>query len=170
MIGTVKQSTKATANHTPYVRWMNHLDLLEYVIPMERASFSHPWTEAEFTRALRQRDCIGMVCEVGGKIVGYMIYELHKSHLHLLNFAVDAEHRRKGCGSAMIERLSFKMSYHLRSRITVEVRETNLQAQLFFKSQDFRCVVVVKDFYEEVDESMYLMLRQFNADFDCIGV
>ena len=58
------------------------------VMRTERASFEYSWTEDDFLRCLRQRNCIGMVAERGDSIIGFMIYELHKTRLHVLNFAV----------------------------------------------------------------------------------
>jgi ribosomal-protein-alanine N-acetyltransferase len=39
----------------------------------------------------------------------------------------------------------------------LEVRETNLPAQLFFRSLGFRAISVLKDFYQDTTEDAYLM-------------
>ena len=70
-----------------HIRWMIRRDMPE-VMRTERASFEYSWTEDDFLRCLRQRNCIGMVAETGDSIIGFMIYELHKTRLHVLNFAV----------------------------------------------------------------------------------
>ena len=62
-----------------------------------------------------------------------MIYELHKTRLHILNFAVAAEMPRQGIGTQMVDKLVGKLSSQRRTRITLEVRETNLPAQFFFR-------------------------------------
>ena len=40
-----------------------------------------------------------MVAEVDDRVVGFMIYELHKNRLQILNFAVADRCRRSGIGS-----------------------------------------------------------------------
>ena len=70
-----------------HIRWMIRRDMPE-VLAIEHASFEFPWGEEEFLRVLRQRNCIGMVAEQGERVVGFMIYELHKNKLHIMNFAV----------------------------------------------------------------------------------
>src|SRR4029077_14056264 len=70
-----------------HIRWMIRRDMPE-VLQTEQSSFEFAWTEEDFLRCLRQRNCIGMVAEQGEKVVGFMIYELHKMKLHILNFAV----------------------------------------------------------------------------------
>ncbi len=139
-----------------HIRWMIRRDMPS-VLAIEEASFEFPWSEEEFIRCLRQRNCIGMVAERDDEVVGFMIYELHKNRLHLLNFSVSPTCRRSAIGRTMIEKLSSKLSYDRRNRITLEVRETNLGAQLFFKELGFRAISVLRDFYEDTTEDAYLM-------------
>lgn len=143
-----------------HIRWMIRRDMPE-VLGIERQSFEFPWSEDEFVRCLRQRNCIGMVAEHDERIVGFMIYELHKSRLHVLNFAVRAEFRRRGVGSQMIRKLAGKLSQQRRNRILLEVRETNLPAQLFFRSSGFRAISLLREFYEDTPEDAYLMQFQY---------
>ena len=139
-----------------HVRWMIRRDMRE-VLDVEREAFEFPWSDEDFTRCLRQRNCIGMVAESGDSVVAFMIYELHRSRLHVLNFAVARSHRRRGIGTRMMEKLVGKLSPERRSRIVLEVRETNLPAQLFFRSLGFRAISVLKDFYQDTTEDAYLM-------------
>jgi ribosomal-protein-alanine N-acetyltransferase len=131
------------------------------VLGIETGSFEFPWVEDDFIRCLRQRNCIGMVAEENERVVGFMIYELHKNRLHILNFAVDQESRRRGIGQAMVAKLVGKLSHDRRNRIMLEVRETNLSAQLFFKKLGFRAVSVLRDFYEDTAEDAYLMQYRY---------
>jgi ribosomal-protein-alanine N-acetyltransferase len=139
-----------------HVRWMIRRDMPE-VIGIEQEAFEFPWSEEDFTRCLRQRNCIGMVAELADSVVAFMIYELHRSRLHMLNFAVMRSHRRLGIGTQMMDKLVAKLSPDRRGRIALEVRETNLPAQLFFRSLGFRATSVLKDFYRDSTEDAYLM-------------
>src|SRR5258708_3182808 len=146
-----------------HIRWMIRRDMPE-VLQAEQDSFEFAWTEEDFLRCLRQRNCIGMVAEQGEKVVGFMIYELHKSKLHILNFAVHPGFRRLGVGAQMVAKLISKLSSHRRTRITLEVRETNLPAQLFFSKQNFRAVKVLRSYYEDSGEDAFLMQYRFADD------
>ncbi|GIW79101.1 MAG: hypothetical protein KatS3mg105_0908 [Gemmatales bacterium] len=139
-----------------HIRWMIRRDMPE-VLQMEQESFEFAWTEEDFLRCLRQRNCIGMVAERGERVVGFMIYELHKTKLHILNFAVAPEFRRNSIGGQMVAKLISKLSSHRRTRITLEVRETNLAAQLFFRSQGFKAVRVLREYYDDTGEDAFLM-------------
>ena len=138
------------------VRWLIRRDMPE-VLAIERASFEFSWTEEDFLCCLRQRNCIGMVAEHDHEIVGFMIYELHKSRLRILNFAVDPTLHRRCVGSQMIRRLVDKLSQQRRKEIVLEVRETNLAAQLFFREQRFRALTVLRNHYDDTTEDAYYM-------------
>jgi len=146
-----------------HIRWMIRRDMPE-VLDVERASFEFPWAEEDFIRCLRQRNCIGMVAEHDDRVVGFMIYELHKNRIHVLNFAVAADCRRAGVGSQMIAKLIAKLSAQRRSRVVLEVRETNLSAQLFFRENGFRAVSVLRAYYEDTPEDAYLMQYRYRPE------
>ncbi len=146
-----------------HIRWMIRRDMPE-VLQTEQESFEHSWTEEDFLRCLRQRNCIGMVAEQGERVVGFMIYELHKAKLHILNFAVHPQYRRGRVGCQMVAKLISKLSSHRRTRITLEVRETNLPAQLFFKEQGFKALRVLRAFYEDSGEDAFLMQYRLAED------
>lgn len=138
------------------IRWLIRRDMPE-VLAIEQSSFQQPWSEEDFLSHLRQRNCIGMVAEFNQQIVGFMIYELHKARLQLLNFATSGEFRRLGVGLQMVNKLVDKLSQQRRQEIILEVRESNLEAQLFFKSQEFQAVRVMRAHYDDTTEDAYVM-------------
>lgn len=139
-----------------HIRWMIRRDMSE-VLAIEAESFEFPWLDYDFVRCLRQRNCIGMVAEYEDQVVGFMIYELHKARIHILNFAVRIEWREMGIGSQMLGKLIAKLSFQRRNRIILEVRETNLVAQLFFRENGFRAVSVLRSYYADTPEDAYVM-------------
>jgi len=146
-----------------HIRWMIRRDMPE-VLRAEQDSFEFAWTEEDFLKCLRQRNCIGMVAECDEHVVGFMIYELHKAKLHVLNFAVHPEHRRNGVGRAMVGKLIGKLSSHRRTKISLAVRETNLAAQLFFKAVNFRATKVMRAYYEDSGEDAFLMQYRLGGE------
>jgi ribosomal-protein-alanine N-acetyltransferase len=146
-----------------HIRWMIRRDMPE-VLTTEGESFEFPWLEDDFIRCLRQRNCIGMVAEHEDRVVGFMIYELHKTRIHVLNFAVAESYRHRGVGSQMIAKLISKLSAQRRSRILLEVRETNLAAQIFFRENGFRAVSVLRSYYADTPEDAYLMQFRYRAE------
>lgn len=146
-----------------HIRWMIRRDMPE-VLAIESESFEFPWTEEDFIRCLRQRNCIGMVAEHDDRVVGFMIYELNKTRIHVLNFAVASDCRRRGVGTQMLSKLIGKLSAQRRTRIVLEVRETNLSAQLFFRAGQFRAVSVLRCYYDDTPEDAYLMQFRYRPE------
>ena len=145
-----------------HIRWMIRRDMAE-VLEIEKSSFEFPWSEEDFIRCLRQRNCIGMVAEYDERVVGFMIYELHKNQLHVLNFAVRPDVRRRGVGEQMVNKLVGKLSQQRRNRVVLEIRETNLAAQMFFRSLNFRAVSVLRDYYDDTVEDAYVMQYRYKS-------
>ncbi len=139
------------------LRWLTNLDM-DDVLHIERTAFDYPWTEAEFIACLCQRNCIGMVAECDSNIVGFMIYELHNTHIHVLNFAVAWDCRRQGIGRFMAAGLLGKLSRQDRTHVSLAVRESNLPAQKFFRKVGFKATQIVPDFYpDHYEEAAYIM-------------
>ena len=130
-----------------HVRWMIRRDL-DRVVEIEGASFEQPLNESDFIRELRRRNCIGMVAEWDCNVYGHMVYELHQSKIQLVTLAVDPTMRNLGIGKALVRSLTGKLSEKRRTRIMIDVRESNLSAQLFLKAVGFQATRVYRDLFE----------------------
>ena len=138
------------------LRWLIRRDLPQ-VLRIERECFEFPWTHDDFVVCLRQRSCIGMVAECGNDIHGFMVYELHKARLHVLNLAVAPAVQRMGFGRKMVERLIDKLGQQRRRAIMLEIRERNVDGQVFFRAMGFRAVGTIQSHYDETEEDAYIM-------------
>ena len=67
-----------------------------------------------------------------------------------------------GVGKQMVLRLIDKLSQQRRNEILLDLRESNLDGQLFFRTQGFRAVKVVRCHYDDTAEDAYIM--QFRLD------
>ncbi|MEN9846557.1 MAG: hypothetical protein RIS36_1704 [Pseudomonadota bacterium] len=120
------------------IRWLIQRDL-EAVVAIEQASKrANPWTEDEFLSKIRQRNCFGVVAEYRLMVLGFIVYELYTDHLSIINIAVGPSYRRSGIATCMIDRLKEKLWPLRRSRITLWVGDSNVNAQLFFREQGFK--------------------------------
>ena len=146
-----------------HVRWMIRRDLSN-MLRIERQCFESPWTGDDFIRCLRLNHCIGMVAEHGYQMAGFMLYELHRNRLNLVNFAVAKRYQRRGVGTAMMRKLDMKIHPSGRNSITTCVSEFNLGAQLFFKSQGFEAVSVLHEYFRGSHADAYLMQKKCEGD------
>lgn len=118
-----------------HIRWMIRRDLPE--ILEAEATLTEPWNDQTYLDILRNRNVIGMVAEVGEKVVGSMVYELFKDRLHVLRFLVTPGWERRRVGTQLINKLKSKLSSQRRTQITADVPEDALGLQLFLRAQSF---------------------------------
>lgn len=137
------------------VRWMIRRDLPE-CLKIESESFPSPWSESDFLLVLRQPNAVGVVVENGTQVLGFAIYELCDGYTHLLDIAVAPEHRRKGYGSQLISWITARIRPPKRLSLELEVRETNLVAQHFFRSVGLKATSVERGFFVDTHEDGYV--------------
>ena len=120
-----------------YIRWAIIPDL-PALTAMERGAWGgRGWGEEAFRHALRARNCIGMVAECEGVVIGYVVYELYERALRLLRIGVDADWRRLGVGSQMVAKLQGKLTGK-RCWLVADVPDDLLPVHLFFASCGLR--------------------------------
>jgi ribosomal-protein-alanine N-acetyltransferase len=145
-----KKTVEKKPERPVHIRWMIRRDG-PAVFAIDQASFAKPWIEIDFLRALRQRNTIAMVAETGDTVVGFMIYELAKEWLELQRLVVATGFRREKIGSQMVGKLLGKLSSHRRRSLLVAIAESNLDAQLFFRSLGLRATRMLRGHYEDED-------------------
>lgn len=143
-----------------HVRWLIRRDMEE--ILSISSCVAHGWCEDEFLRVLRQRNCIGMVCEHNAgndafPVIGFMVYELHKHHILVTNFAVNPDYLGRGVGRKMIEKLQGKLASHRRARLAFNARETNLELQTFLRHVGFRAMRLDRAAFDDTGEDSVRM-------------
>ena len=132
---------------------------LPAVLTVENLCFPSPWSEGDFVRCMKERNHAGMLAELEGMLAGFFVYALYRDRIQVLNLAVHPARRRLGVGAQMIAKLNTKVLCLRRPRLTAEVRETNLAAQLF-PAQGFRAVQVLRGFYVDSREDAFLLERR----------
>lgn len=133
---------------------------LDQALQIERKCFAEAWDSSDFTAFLRGKRNIGMMAIAGplshSCLAGFALYTLYPRQMHLVSLAVDPDFQRGGVGSAMVRKLQGKL-HPRRPIVTLGVRETNLAAQLFFKSHGFRATSVMQGFYDDSAEDAFIM-------------
>lgn len=130
---------------------------LAQILDIERAGFNSPWPEAKVIRFLRRHNSAGYVFAYDETVVGYLFYQLFKTRYRIINFAVHRHFRRKGIATKLIHQLTSNLCSGRRTSIDLEIRETNLEGQLFLKSCGFLAKAIVESPYSDTDEDAYLM-------------
>lgn len=135
------------------LHWMTSRHLPQ-VVAIENESFEFPWWEPDFLRCIRHTPCFGIVAEHRRKVIGYIIYEVLLEKARILNLAVSKDVRRNGIGRQLVDAIQ-TAARDTGRRVVLEVRDTNLDAHLFFRAIGFQAVKILPGFYKETGDDAY---------------
>ena len=96
---------------------------LPAVLAIERRSFETPWSLAMFVLELSKPSGICLCTADGDGLSGYLVCSRYADVWHLMNIAVDPEHRRRGIATELIDRAVRRG----RPRRTVHARGPDLE-------------------------------------------
>ena len=137
------------------------------ILNIEKSSFEFPWTIEEFLYYLKKPKNYkifpkgaGLVAESNEIVVGYIIYEELDNSLKIVNVAVQESQRKLGVFTQLMNKVSLVAIHKDKKTIVLDVRETNLQAQLVFRAYGFKATKMLKNHYNdyETDEDAYRMV------------
>jgi ribosomal-protein-alanine N-acetyltransferase len=137
---------------------------LETVSAIERRTFMLPWSTAIFSAQLARETGIALVCEAGGRIVGYLIADMFVDVWHLMNVAVDAPYRRQHGASVLIEAYFAITELHGHRGHTLEVRVSNTSAIELYRSFGFVATGVRPGYYSDDREDALIMWKDWEGE------
>ena len=139
-------------------RRMREADLPR-VMEIERAAFSHPWSEELVRRELGHEFSTVLLAEGGAKgtVQGFAVVWLVHDELHVLNVAVAPEARRQGVARAILDRVEAQGREQGARVAMLEVRRGNAPAIALYRSLGYREVGVRPRYYAEDGEDALVM-------------
>jgi len=139
-------------------RRMREADLPR-VMEIERAAFSHPWTEELVRRELGHEFSTVLLACGGdsGAVQGFAVVWLVHDELHVLNVAVAPEARRRGVARAILDRVEAEGREQGARIAMLEVRRGNAPAIALYRTLGYREVGVRPRYYAEDGEDALVM-------------
>ena len=131
-------------------------DLGEVVL-IEKDSFSDPWNLDCFLDDLENPLAIPLVAKIGNQIVGYTCLWTILDELQIGNIAVAKDFRSNGVGIKLMGRILKEAKNNGCQRITLDVRESNLNAIALYKKFGFEKVGRRKNYYRYPTEDALVM-------------
>ena len=134
---------------------------LDGVTAIEKACFSRPWSRQSIEEELENDTSLFYAAVENGRVIGYIGMSAVIDEGYIFNVAVDAEHRRRGVGTALITELVNYAKNNGFSFLTLEVRESNRDAVSLYSQLGFIEVGRRRAYYSEPDEDAVLMTKYF---------
>jgi ribosomal-protein-alanine N-acetyltransferase len=132
------------------------LDAIERI---EHRAYPTPWSRSMFAGELAKPNGICVGAFQGEVMLGYLIVARYVDAWHVMNIAVDVDHRGRGVARAMLRHL-FEATLADRERgYTLEVRVTNAVAIHLYESLGFVATGMRRGYYTDNREDALIMWR-----------
>lgn len=145
------------------VERMSEHDLLE-VVEIEEQSGLSRWGWAAYYAELQgaNRDLMLVArpsysIKESAPIAGYIVARETAGELHINNFAVRSEFRRRGIGATLLNRVLDEARKRKANAAFLEVRSTNSSAQALYEKCGFRAIARRANYYSEPREDAVVM-------------
>lgn len=145
------------------VRTLGFSDLPQ-VIAIERRAFPSPWSLAMFVLELSKPSGICLAAVQQRLIVGYVICARYDEAFHVMNIAVDPDHRREGVASALLDAVIARAGED--ANYTLEVRVSNAGAIALYERYGFRGVGTRPRYYADNGEDAIIMWRALGTPWE----
>jgi ribosomal-protein-alanine N-acetyltransferase len=134
------------------------LDAIEQI---EKRSYPTPWSRSMFAGELAKPSsiCLGAYDADTEELVGYLIISRYVDAWHIMNIAVDPDHRGRGVGTMLLERLFELTADDARRGYTLEVRVSNATAIRLYERLGFRSRGIRRGYYTDNREDALIMWK-----------
>ncbi|MBR4131753.1 MAG: ribosomal protein S18-alanine N-acetyltransferase [Oscillospiraceae bacterium] len=130
------------------------------VAAMEREYFSAPWDEASLAHELENPLALWLVALDGETVAGYIGSQSVLGESDMMNLAVLPDHRRRGVGTALVERLLWELGEENHC-LTLEVRASNEAAIALYDGLGFRQVGRRPKYYLNPPEDALILRKDW---------
>jgi ribosomal-protein-alanine N-acetyltransferase len=130
---------------------------------IERRSYPTPWSRSMFAGELAKPSsiCLGAFDDDGQRprLAGYLIVSRYVDAWHVMNVAVDPDHRGRGIASMLLERLFELTGEDGRRGYTLEVRVSNAIAIRLYERLGFQGRGIRRGYYTDNREDALIMWK-----------
>ena len=136
---------------------------------IERRSYRTPWSRSMFAGELAKPSsiCLGAFDieegdggEEHATLIGYLIVSRYVDAWHVMNVAVDPDHRGRGVAATMLERLFEVTADDARRGYTLEVRVSNGTAIRLYERLGFASRGIRRGYYTDNREDALIMWKE----------
>lgn len=137
---------------------------IDEVSLLERLIFPSPWPRQAFVDEIKEvPGSFSLVARLGRVLAGYLVAWFVLDEAHLGNVAVNPELRRRHVATDLMKRLISEAGARDVSRITLEVRVSNVGAIRLYRDFGFRAISMRHAYYVDNKEDAFVMLLDRTA-------
>lgn len=141
------------------------------VLEVEKLSFTTPWSRAAFMSELLNNERAyylvakdttrrGPLPWSAGQVIGYIGVWIIFEEGHITNVAVHPDYRSQGIGRRLMETMIAVCVAKGVTRMTLEVRQSNIIAQRLYRDLGFVSAGVRPGYYQDNNEDALIMWKE----------
>ncbi len=131
------------------------------IAELEKLCFSDPWSVHSISTELTNPLSTWLVATENGNVLGYVGAQSVLDGADMMNIAVHPDHRKRGIGYALIERLILLLQEREVNSLSLEVRVSNESAIGLYYKMGFEVVGKRPGYYRNPREDAYIMRKEF---------
>lgn len=136
------------------------IDHIDDIMVIENLSFTVPWSRQSLIDEItKNKFAIYLSACLNNVVVGYAGMWNVCGEGHITNIAVHPEFRGSGIGSLLMEGLINEARKEGISRLTLEVRKSNIIAQRLYEKYGFVTCGIRKSYYADNNEDALIMWK-----------
>ena len=128
---------------------------------LEKICFSEPWSEETVLDAFVNGTKFFVAVE-NRKVLGYIGISCVIDEGYITNVAVFPEYRKKGVGTALLQRVFSHAKDESLAFVSLEVRESNINAIGLYEKLGFKQEGKRRDFYRNPKEDALILTKRFD--------
>jgi ribosomal-protein-alanine N-acetyltransferase len=149
----------------PSIRAMEQQDIAAvHALTMEPPGAAQ-WSCEAYERLLAD-PMLCLVLAEADRIVGFVALRVVMEEAEILNLAVEASHRRRGCASRLLRAAEAEAKTRGAVTLFLEVRESNTAAIQFYEKSGFLRSGRRPSYYRDPDEAALVMVRKLTDSRD----
>ena len=134
---------------------------IKEIAKLEKICFSAPWSEDFILEAYKNGTRFFVAVE-NGRVIGYIGISCILDEGYIANIAVYPNARKKGVGTALLERVFSLARDEGLSFVSLEVRVSNTTAISLYEKLGFKQEGRRPNFYREPDEDALILTKRFD--------
>jgi [ribosomal protein S18]-alanine N-acetyltransferase len=132
---------------------------LNAIEEIERSSYPTPWSRSMFASELAKPSSLCLGAFEGDGLIGYLIISRYVDAWHVMNVAVDPDHRGRGIARMLFDELFARTAEDGGRGYTLEVRVSNDAAIRLYERLGFRSKGVRRGYYTDNREDALVMWK-----------
>lgn len=136
-------------------------DDLPTVHRLETTIFKDPWTYSNFQSEIENSTfsypCVMLADQ---SVIGYAVVWYYSTEIHISNFAIHPNYRKKGLGERLLSHILQKFKTY--ETAYLEVRRSNYAAIRLYTKYDFKTLYTRSAYYSDGEDAL-VMVKHLNV-------